>query len=133
VDNKTGAVIGEGRGAEKVGNKARDANKTIKAAEKCSLVDAVLYTFMLSERFTQDEGNAGKANLDDQKRLLLESVSQWRSGCDSSLSDLNFLVKVNQTILHKKQINTLAELEMVRKAVLEDLAYDKETGDKIGA
>jgi hypothetical protein len=54
VDNVSGQTLGEGRGAGTVGDKKRDANKTIKIAEKCALVDAALYTFCLSEMFTQD-------------------------------------------------------------------------------
>jgi len=62
LDNTTGEIIGEGRGAETIGNKKRDANKTIKNAEKCALVDAALYTFCLSEMFTQDLGAGPDAN-----------------------------------------------------------------------
>ena len=131
VDNKTGAIIGEGRGAERVGNKSRDANKTIKAAEKCALVDAVLYTFGLSEKFTQDEGK-GKASFDDQARNLLTDIGTWRRGCGSSVTDVQFFVKVNQQILNKKSCSTINELEAVRKSVLLDYAYDKLTGDRIG-
>ena len=57
IDNTSKAVVGEGRGAETLGAKKRDANKTIKNAEKCALVDAALYTFCLSEMFTQDLGD----------------------------------------------------------------------------
>ena len=130
VDNKTGAIIGEGRGSEKVGNKARDANKTTKAAEKCSLVDAVLYTFALSERFTQDDGK-GKVTLDAAGNKLLSDIGEWRRGCGSSLSDVKFFMIVNMAIVHKKTCNTVAELDAVRKMVLEEFKFDKLTGERI--
>lgn len=52
--DKQGNVWGEGRGAETKGAKSRDVNAAIKIAEKRAQVDAVLRTFALSERFTQD-------------------------------------------------------------------------------
>lgn len=130
VDNHTGAIIGEGRGAEKVGNKQRDANKAIKAAEKCALVDAALYTFMLSDRFTQPDSGLGRGNLTDNKRMFQEHVSQIRAGKNSDLSDVNFIVKVCSLHIHKKSINTQSELDSVYSAI-DSGDYDLETGDKI--
>ena len=77
-DNTTGRIVGEGRGAEKVGNKGRDANKAIKIAEKCALVDACLYTFMLSEKFTQDDG--GRVALAELKTVLMGDITEIRHG-----------------------------------------------------
>lgn len=59
-------LIGEGRGAAKVGDKGRDANSTIKIAEKRARMDACL-TLGFSEYFTQDMDdpdyrNAGNSN-----------------------------------------------------------------------
>lgn len=130
IDNKTGAVIGEGRGAERVGNKARDANKTIKNAEKCSLVDAALYTFMLSEKFTQDDGGVNKSDLANGKNLLMADVQHERAGITSELSDHAFVISVINSELHKKHIDTLGELAMIRKVLFEKQLYDWGTGAK---
>jgi hypothetical protein len=129
VDNASGSIIGEGRGAEKVGNKQRDANKAIKAAEKCAIVDAALYTFMLSDRFTQDDGGLGKGNLNDNKLQLQRHVTDIRAGKKSDLSDNQFIIKVCNNEIHKKSINTQAELDIVWEAI--DLGkYELETGDR---
>lgn len=130
VDNATGKVIGEGRGAEKVGNKSRDVNKSIKIAEKCGIVDAALYTFMLSEKFTQD--SAGKTMIISQlKQTLNEDVSEVRSGVESELTDLQFIIKVLEAELHKKRIDHIGELTHIRKVLFEDKIYDFSTGIKI--
>lgn len=129
VDNHTGSIIGEGRGAEKVGNKQRDANKAIKAAEKCALVDAALYTFMLSDRFTQDDGGLGKGNLIENKRMFQKNISDLRAGCKSNLTDVQFIVKICSQEIHKKSINTQGELDIVWAAI-DDGKYELETGDR---
>lgn len=129
VDNVTHNIIGEGRGAEKVGNKARDANKAIKAAEKCSIVDAALYTFMLSDRFTQDDGGLGKGNLTDNKISFQRHVSELRAGKNSSISDVQWIVKVCAQEIHQKSITTQGQLDAMWKAVDEN-KYDLEIGDK---
>ncbi|MBN2570021.1 MAG: hypothetical protein JXB42_11380 [Deltaproteobacteria bacterium] len=129
VDNESGNIIGEGRGAEKVGNKMRDANKTIKAAEKCSIVDAALYTFMLSDRFTQDDAGKGKGNIKDNKISFFSHVGELRAGKNSNLTDVQFIVKVCSLEIHKKSITTQAELDIVWKAIDEG-KYELETGDK---
>lgn len=126
IDNSTGRVIGEGRGAETVGNKQRDSNKAIKNAEKCSLVDATLYTFMLSERFTQDRVET--KNFIDQKKLLVAHVSELRKGCASTLTDNQFIIKVCEREIHKKSITTKHELDIVFSEIEN---YDYETGEKI--
>jgi hypothetical protein len=130
VDNSTGKIIGEGRGAEKVGNKGRDINKTIKNAEKCAIVDAALYTFMLSEKFTQDDGKAGKTQLAELKRIFINDIGEARAGVVSTLSDLNFLVAVIEAERHKKSIDSFGELSHMRKVVLEQKQYDFGTGKK---
>lgn len=131
VDNVTGKVIGEGRGAEKVGNKGRDANKTIKNAEKCSLVDAALYTFMLSERFTQDGGGAKVQAIAEVKRALIADVGVLRTNIESKLSDLQWLQLVLKQIVHKSRIDTIGEHAEVRKAIFENDLFDLSTGAKI--
>ncbi len=133
IDNVTGKVVGEGRGAEKVGNKQRDANKTIKNAEKCALVDAALYTFCLSEMFTQDDGGGtNKAgNLDDAKDKFAEWVGKRRRGCGSSMTDVQFIIRVIATELNgRKQIKTEGELHHI-SGKLQAGEYDWATGDKI--
>ena len=129
VDNTTGAIVGEGRGAEKMGNKQRDANKAIKIAEKCALVDAALYTFGLSELFTQD-GGASKVTLDDKKAELSEWVDEIRTGCNSSMTGNRFIHAVIQDHLKKSAIQTEGELNAVRGAI-EQGVYDLETGERI--
>jgi len=128
VDNVTGRVIGEGRGAEHVGNKQRDANKSIKAAEKCALVDAALYTFMLSERFTQDKKEV--QNLIEGKKFLMQSVADSRKGIKSDLSDNQFIITVCKKEIHKSTINTKQELSIVAEAIIE-CKYDFSTGEKV--
>lgn len=130
VDNQTGHIIGEGRGAERVGNKNRDINKTIKTAEKCALVDAALYTFMLSERFTQDDGGAGKTQLADAKEVLKIDLAEARAGVVSEMTDINFIVSVCISELHKKRMDTIKELMHVRKVIFEQALYDLGTAKK---
>ena len=128
-DNATGRIIGEGRGAEKVGNKQRDANKSIKNAEKCALVDACLYTFMLSEKFTQDDG--GRAALAELKIQLMGDISELRAGQESDTTDLVWLKEVLKQELHKTQIITVKEHAHIRKVIFEDKAFDLKTGKKL--
>lgn len=126
IENSTGFTIGTGRGAETVGNKGRDINKAIKNAEKTSIVDAALWTFSLSERFTQ-QGNE-KLKFNDGKKALMDRIIDLRAGCDSTLTDIQFLCKVCDREIHKKSITTSKELEMVSNAIEK---YDFETGDKL--
>jgi hypothetical protein len=129
VDNTTGEVIGEGRGAEKVGNKARDANKAIKNAEKCALVDAVLYTFGLSEQFTQDQAPE-KNNVEAAKRELWSMVEELRMGCNSTMTTNAFLVAVVKCHTHGSKLETIGAVNAVRAAI-ERGEYDLETGERI--
>lgn len=129
IDNNTGCIIGEGRGAEKVGNKSRDANKTLKNAEKCALVDAALYTFMLSEKFTQDDAGRAKA-LGEAKELLTMEIGNNRAGLTSELTDVQFLIKILKGELHKTRIDTPGEIRHLRRVLFEEKAYDFQTGEK---
>lgn len=131
VDNTTGEVVGEGRGAEKVGNKARDANKAIKAAEKCSIVDAALYTFGLSERFTQD-GGAGKKDLDAAKSELTAIVEDVRAGIESELSNNRFIHSVIKDFTHGTSLQTIGAVNAVMKAITDE-RYDLATGERTDA
>lgn len=132
IDNATGEIVGEGRGAEKVGNKQRDANKAIKNAEKCSLVDAALYTFMLSERFTQDEGAASKTQMAELKDQLLADISEKRAGTPSEFTDIQWLIKILQQEIHKRRIDSFGEHAHIRKILFEQEKYDFGTGNKTG-
>jgi hypothetical protein len=132
VDNLTGKIIGQGRGAEKIGTKQRDANKAIKIAEKCAIVDAALYTFALSDRFTQDGGSGSKVLLGELKSQLMADIQEKRAGVDSELSDLNWLIVVLQTEIHKKRIDSFGEITMARKAIFELDLYDLKTGKRKG-
>lgn len=55
VQRSTGLVLGEGKGVATVAEKQNNPNTAVKIAEKRAQVDAVLRTFALSGRFTQDE------------------------------------------------------------------------------
>lgn len=131
VDNATGNIVGEGRGSERVGNRQRDVNKSIKAAEKRALVDAALYTFMLSERFTQDEGAGGKTQMAELKEHLLSDIGVRRAGIVSELTDIQWLVKVLHKEIHKKRIDTSGELVHMRKVLFELENYDFGSGEKV--
>lgn len=125
-----GEVVGEGRGAEEVGNKQRDANKAIKNAEKCAIVDAALYTFGLSGRFTQDDGGRSVTKLTVAKNELMAYVDEKRMGCDSSMSSLVFCQTVVKNYLKKSQAQTVGEVEAVKKT-LEAGNYDWATGERV--
>lgn len=58
VDRRTNKVVGEGRGAAQLGEKdnCKTINSTIKMAEIHAKRDAILNTFPLRDRFTQDMG-----------------------------------------------------------------------------
>lgn len=130
VDNTTGEIVGEGRGSDTVGNKARDSNKATKIAEKCSLVDATLYAFGLSEMFTQDMApNINK--LDEAKAALVADVDVIRQGCESSLTTIRFLHIVSKNFLHDDGPRSIGAVAALRKAVIEDQLYDLATGERI--
>lgn len=131
VDNKTGKVIGEGRGACTIGEKfglqaARDTNGSIKIAEKRALVDAAKGTFMLSDRFTQDLEEI--KSFIDVKRSFFESVQKMRAGIKSELTDNAFVRIVCEGAIHKKVINTRKELDLVMAEVSN---YDFATGERL--
>ena len=52
--NSEGKEVGQGRGARRKGEKSMEINATIKMAEKCAKVDAVINALSLSDLFTQD-------------------------------------------------------------------------------
>ncbi len=130
VDNATGKIVGSGRGAEKLGNKKRDANKSIKNAEKTSLVDAALYTFNLSDLFTQDMPPA-KNDLEASFNELMHDVEQLRIGCESSMTAKRFVWVTSKDFLHMDKPDTIGALKALRKAIFEDGFYDLGTGDRI--
>lgn len=127
-DNATGRIIGQGRGAATVGEKSRDVNKTIKNGEKVSVVDACLYTFMLSEKFTQDDG--GKASLVVLKENLILDTGVLRAGIKSQMSDVKWLHEVMKQEIHKSIISTIAEHAHMRKSIFEEKLFDLSTGVK---
>jgi hypothetical protein len=131
VDNKTGRIIGQGRGACTVGEKfglqaARDVNGSVKIAKKRALVDAAKDAFMLSQRFTQDMEET-KAFI-DEKKCLYEAVQKMRSGIKSSLSDNEFIRHVCSQVIHQKSISTRKQLSMVNESISQ---YDFATGEKL--
>jgi hypothetical protein len=130
VDNSTGNVVGEGRGAETIGNKKRDANKAIKNAEKCALVDAALYTFGLSERFTQDDGGKIKSTLEMEKQELIASVEMERVGIKTELTTLQFLGKLQKSYLNSAA-DTVGKVRKLRSAIIDEKLFDLSTADRL--
>lgn len=141
IDTVTGNVIGEGRGAETVGNKKRDANKAIKNAEKCAIVDAALYTFCLSELFTQDLDDVGKGSdvepdadtpvTQAQKKDLLNAVAAYIASRKASQPlKADALIMAVLADMGMNHINTIKQLACVRDAILSG-RYDVETGDRL--
>ena len=128
VHNITGLVVGEGRGAGTIKDAGRDANKTIKIAEKRAIVDAALYTFGLSERFTQD-GGAQKVSLEDKKRVFSREVAELRGGIESELSDNAWIITVLEKNNHMKHIPTEGALNRIRKAIFDKKMFDLSTGE----
>lgn len=129
VENSTGNIIGEGRGAAEVGAKKRDMNKTIKNAEKCALVDAALYTFNLSSMFTQNMGDK-TTRLSKEKNDMWEAVCEIRTGVSSSMSNSDFLKKVVKDFCHGEP-KTIGAIRALKKAIIDDSLFDLETGDRI--
>lgn len=127
-DNLTGNIVGEGRGSDVVGNKSRDANKAIKNAEKCALVDACLYTFMLSEKFTQDGG--GASALSQLKTIMMGEITALRMGIDSGMTDLLWLKEILKHELHKTQIVSIEEHNHIKAVIFDDEIYNLSTGEK---
>lgn len=129
VKNDNGKIIGEGRGACSIGvsfngQAAKDPNGAVKFGKKRSLVDAVLSTFMLSERFTQDLEEI-KSFIDVKAQFFI-GVQKMRSGIKSDLTDNAFIRKVCENVIHKKMITTKNELDLVTNSVS---LYDFATGE----
>lgn len=129
VENSTGRVIGEGRGAAETSEKGTDLNKTIKKAEKRSLVDAALYTFNLSSIFTQDMGDK-TTMLSKEKQKLWEAICDSRIGVDSSLSNADFYKIVSKSFCHGDP-RTVGAMRALQKAVVDDCIFDLATGERI--
>lgn len=131
IDNATGHIIGEGRGAEKVGNKSRDANKAIKIAEKCALVDAALFTFNLSDIFTQDLPPASGNNLESMKTELISDVETLRIDCGSTMTAHKFLWEASKAYLNMDSPQTIGQLNALRTAIFDDGLFDLATAKRI--
>lgn len=131
ISCSTGEVVGEGRGADTIGNKQRDANKAIKNAEKCAIVDAALWTFNLSGRFTQDDGGRKQTQFNDEKAELVAVVSDLRIGVDSSMTVNQFLYTVCKRHIQQPEPTTVGAIRAMRKAIIDDGLYDLATGDRI--
>ena len=144
ISKANGEVVGEGRGAGTVGAQGRDENKAVKIAEKRAIIDAALYTFCLSELFTQDledearlaSGEAG----DDaptpagekDKLVLRREIDQYiKDRKIAGTLPVNKLIAAAVTTLLKKvRIETMAELQQVRASILAG-DFDLETGSLI--
>jgi len=135
VSLDTGEIIGEGRGVGVVGEQKRTPNKATKIAEKRAIVDAALWTFNLSQLFTQDMEKAGQVNaallLSDAKQAFIADVGKLRRGVESTLSDIQFIVAVVESELHRKSATTIGELNHVRESVIDRGEYDLATADRI--
>lgn len=130
VDNKTQKVIGEGRGASTIGQKGRDANKAVKNLEKCAIVDAALYTFMMSEFFTQDDGGKNQATLAKLKVNFAAKVADLRVGTQSSVTDHMWIHIVIKDFLHKNLISSEGEMIKISQAIFKKNMYDLSTGER---
>jgi len=111
-----GVVIGEGRGSETVGNAKRDVNKSLKIAEKRALVDAVLFTFALSEKYTQDMIKE-KLTLDSEKDKFRDEVAQLRTNVKSAIGMNQWIVNACETVLKEKSVQTIGALERLRETI----------------
>lgn len=133
IDNATSQVLGEGRGSCLVGPQGRDENKATKQAEKRAVVDACLYTFCLSEFFTQDmeEGAfTAKAALIDRKRKLIEQAEEYRKGVDTSLTARLWINEITKaTYQGRKSLYTIGECDEVFSLFGN---FDKASGVRIG-
>ncbi|MCP4540134.1 MAG: hypothetical protein GY832_23600 [Chloroflexi bacterium] len=131
VDNSTGEVIGEGRGANRVGSKkTTDENNAVKIAEKRALVDAALNTFGLSDKFTQDIPD-DKKSVTELGRELMRDIESMRADCPSSMSNRKFFCAVAEQAIGKKTVETPGEMKALRQAI-ERGDYVLETGERIG-
>ena len=92
--------------------------------------DAALYTFMLSERWTQDDGGASRVTLNQLKQGFMADVDNLRAGVESKLSGQQWCVKVIEDFLHKKRIDTVGEVAKLTEVIFEQKMYDLATGEK---
>jgi hypothetical protein len=134
IDNATGAVLGEGHGACRTGEQARDENKAIKQAKKRALVDAALYAFCLSEFFTQDMdpgAYTAKMALQDRKKELLLQAEAHRKGTVSKVSARMWIVELAKAIFQgRKSLYTIGECDEVFRQFAN---FDKDTGFALGS
>lgn len=96
---KNGVKIAEGRGAAKVGDNKRDANATIKIAEKRARMDACL-SLGFSEHFTQD--------LDDPDYRNNGSPQQAGPASDKQKDFIRSLLEQKGIKDRKQQLYTIA-------------------------
>lgn len=133
IDNATGAVLGEGHGACRTGEQARDENKAIKQAKKRALVDAALYAFCLSEFFTQDMdpgAYTAKTALLDRKKELIRQAEAHRKGTVSKVTARLWIVELCKAIYqNRKTLYTIGECDEV---FAQFANFNKDTGFAIG-
>ena len=122
-------VWGEGSGGGTVGDQGRDVNKTVKVARKRAYVDAVLITFGLSERFTQD-GGGGQRALTEAKESLKEYVTDVRQSIQSDVSTNNWIKRAIFTKFKRTDLPTPGAVQQLRRAV-ENSEFNLDTGDLI--
>lgn len=119
-DRKSGARIGEGRGACTVAEKGNKANTAIKIAQKRAKVDAVLNTAGLSDRFTQDAGDneveAGGLTKDAQEvvQKLVAATTEKQ------------VQEITKVVQDPKKRWSYYELEVMRKTAVEAIERIKE-------
>jgi hypothetical protein len=129
VENSTGRVIGEGRGGGEYGEKKRDMNKVVKNAEKCSLVDAALYTFCLSSMYTQ-VSEFVTSQLKMEKKRLWDLICDARSNAESSMKNSEFLKKVTAEVIGMDP-TTVGEIRELKRIIIDDGLYDLATGEAL--
>lgn len=127
IDNATGNIVGEGRGAETVGNRARDINKTIKMAKIHALTDAALTSFGLSGKFTQDIEKTNE--LIKEKKLFMSTIENARSNIDTKITTVQFIIAATRSILKRSDIPTIGALKKMNAAIFSDHLVDMETGE----
>ena len=112
---KDGQLLGEGRGAAKLGDKSRDENATIKIAQKRARMDAAL-TLGFSDFFTQDMEDADYQP--DTSRPVYSrpnapvpvAARAAQAGQEGQVMDVSILVASIAMKTAKSSGNTYAEL-----------------------
>ncbi len=106
LSNRSGEVVGQGRGAALLKNNQEDVNKTIKMAEKSAFISAVIRFAGLSDLFTSD--------LEDMPLASIQEVK----------APDNYFPK-NQTAAEDEPITT-KQKDLLRNLIVERVAYGKE-------